>query len=557
MASADVENELKCPICLNLYTDPLSLRCGHNFCRSCIVQVLDTQDRSEEYLECPSLKRQKLDNVVEKTKIFCSYCINSPVAAVKSCLQCENSLCDDHLKVHNKTMDHIIAEPTNYFSSKKCFIHKKVLEYYCLDDAACLCVSCVVENHKKHQVELLDEASAEKKLRKNLNKLNSQKAEIQTRVQNLHDHQRNIKERATDKRENISKLFMSIKEQLEMAEKKALSEITRQEEKIVSQISDLIKKQEIEEDELSRKMCHLEEMCNVTDPIRLLQESDITVCGQGDGADTKEDGGKIKSEDDSHVQVSDTQVQDDKTDPKTVLHESDQEMASSDESVATEAAPVGDLPMMADDLNETAEDLDEVVISMMLYRSLRDIITHVTSQLGFCVPDIFLDVNTAEENLFLSKDLKTVKDVDRVQNRHKSSGSFFDCPQVLSRCGLSSGRHYWEVEWNKKGIFSVGMSYPSIKKKGRPSDIAYSDKSWCLTMEDREFSVSHNRVTKTLDSNLTCPTLGVFLDYEAGRLSFYEMCDPIRHLHTFTASFTEPLHAIFSVNYGASLKITG
>ncbi|XP_069840528.1 E3 ubiquitin/ISG15 ligase TRIM25-like [Dendropsophus ebraccatus] len=562
MASAELRDELDCSICLSLYTDPVSLRCGHNFCRSCIVQVLDTQDGSggyscpdcrAEYPERPALeKNRKLGNIVERflstypdmeeTRIFCTYCTKSPVPAVKSCLHCENSLCGDHLTAHNKTMNHILTEPTNYFGNKKCSIHKKVLEYYCPQDAACLCGFCLVGEHRGHIVELIDNAFEEKvkKLRKDLEEIKCQKAEFQTRLQNLYDHQRNIQEKASDKRKNVSKLFMDINKQLEMAEKKALSEISRQEEKIVSQISDLIKKLEIEEDELSRKMRHLEEMCHVTDPIRLLQEPDITVCDHGGGEDTGRDGGKIKSENES-----DPEIQDNEAAP--VTDQESEQGKTCDNNMVEDKEEAEEYDMV--------DDLDEVVILLILHRSMRDIVINVTSQLGFHVPDILLDEDTAHGYVKVSEDLKTATRTAQLQKRPKSPGRFLSYPQLLSRCGFSSGRHYWEVEWNQFGRCDVGMSYPSVEKRGEQSGIGDNDKSWCIIMRDSGFIASHNSVISILNVKPICPTLGVFLDYESGRLSFYELCDPIRHLHTFTASFSEPLHVIFFIDHEASVTM--
>ncbi|XP_073504796.1 E3 ubiquitin/ISG15 ligase TRIM25-like [Phyllobates terribilis] len=519
MASAELRDELNCSICLSLYTDPVSLRCGHNFCRSCIVSVLDAQEAAggyscpdcrAEYPEHPALeKNRKLRNIVERfsstqpdmeaTRIFCTYC-DSPAPAVRTCLQCETSMCHKHLTAHNKSVNHNLIEPTLTSKDQKCSTHNEILKYYCPIDATCICVSCwVAGDHKGHDVELLDVASDKKKekLRKQLDDLNPQKAEIQPRVQNLQDRKRKIQEKASDKRKNISKIFMDIKKQLEMAEKKALSEISRQEEKIVSQISHLIKKLEIQEDELSRKMRHVEEMCRVTDPIRLLQESDITVCSHGGDEDTGGDG----------------------------------------EEVSTE------------------EDLDEVLISLTLHRSMMDIVTNVTSELGVHVPDILLDVDTANEYVKISEDLKTATRSEEKQERPESSGRSLTYAQVLSRCGLFSGRHYWEVEWNQIGRCGIALSYPSIEREGRPSGIGCNHKSWTLFMCDGIYEVGHNSVALTLSVKPTCPTLGVFLDYEAGRLSFYELCDPIRHLHTFTASFTEPLHFCFCLEDGASVTI--
>ncbi|XP_040296820.1 E3 ubiquitin/ISG15 ligase TRIM25-like [Bufo bufo] len=520
MASADLRAELDCSICLSLYTDPVYLRCGHNFCRSCIVSALDAQEAAgvyscpdcrAEYPERPVLeKNRKLGNIVERflsaqpdmeeTGIFCTYCTKSPVPAVRTCLQCEASFCEKHLSRHSKSSEHTLVEPTATPKERKCSTHKEVLKYYCPMDAACICVSCwVAGDHKAHDVELLDVASEKEKekLRKYLEELNPQKAEIQTKLQNLQDRQRNIQEKASDKRKNVRKLFMDIKKQLEIAEQKALSEISRQEKKIVSQISDLIKKLEIEADELSRKMRHVEEMCHVTDPIRLLQEGDITVCGHGDDEDTGADGGEGRSED----------------------------------------------------------DLDEVLISLTLHRSMRDIVTNVTSELGLHVPDILLDEDTANPYVKISEDRKTATRTEEKQNRPKSPGRFLYYPQVLSRCVLSSGRHYWEVEWDQKGGCNIGLSYPSIEREGQESCNGLNDKSWCLYMFGAVCGVRHRSVGSRLSVDRTCRRLGVFLDYEAGRLSFYQLCDPVRHLHTFTASFSQPLHVLFFVKDEASVRI--
>ncbi|KAM4023971.1 E3 ubiquitin/ISG15 ligase TRIM25-like [Anomaloglossus baeobatrachus] len=580
MESGDFKDELNCSICLSLCTDPVSLRCGHFFCRYCIISALDAQEAAgvyscpdcrAQYPERPALeKKTKMENIVEKlstepemeeTRIFCTYCTKSPVPAVKSCLQCESSLCDEHLTAHNKTADHMLTEPTGSLDNKRCSLHKKVLEYFCPHDAACLCVSCrLVSEHQGHKVELLDEASEtkKKKLREYLDELKEGKAEIQKRVQDLQNHKTKIQEKASDKRKNISNIVMDMKKQLEMAEKKVLSEVSRQEEKIVSQICHQIQNLEIQENKLSKKMHHAEEMCRVTDPITLLQESDITECSHGGEEDTGGDGGEVSSEDNmdvANVPLSNTKVQDSGTDPIAVLRKSDQGVDYNASMASEDTSLVSNLHETTDDMHMITNDLDEVLISLTLHRSMKDIVTNATLQLGFHVPDILLDVVTAHKTLKISENLKTARYSRILQKRQKSSKRFVTYPQVLSKCGLSLGRHYWEVEWNQKGICDIGMCYPSIERKGDKSLIGEDDKSWILTLEDEEYSVVHNSIINSLSLKQTCPTLGVFFDYEAGRLSFYELCDPIRHLHTFTASFTEPLHVVFYVDKGASVTI--
>ncbi|XP_063786684.1 E3 ubiquitin/ISG15 ligase TRIM25-like [Pseudophryne corroboree] len=307
MASADLRQELDCSICLSIYTDPVTLRCGHNFCQICIDRVLDTQEGWSEAYTCPECRatfRRRpvlqrnitLCNIVgsflstrpdqEETGIFCTYCIHSTVPAAKSCLLCEASLCDNHLRVHSKSAEHVLCDPTTALGNRKCSVHKKVLEYYCAEDAACICVSCRLDGeHQGHHVEMLDEASEKKKekLRNVLQKLTTRIMETDKRVQSLQERRREEQGKAAGVTETVTALFRDIRRQLEDLEKRVLSEISRQERRISLSISDLFQQLEIKKDELSGKMRHIEELCNMSDPVTVLQEPDT-----GDLCDTED-----------------------------------------------------------------------------------------------------------------------------------------------------------------------------------------------------------------------------------------------------------------------------
>ncbi|XP_056373689.1 E3 ubiquitin/ISG15 ligase TRIM25-like isoform X2 [Hyla sarda] len=303
MASSALRDELDCSICLITYTDPVMLRCGHNFCRVCIDRALDTQDQSglyscpecrEEFQERPTLMRDiALRNIMEnflvtdptptEPGIFCTYCVDSPVPAVKSCLHCEASLCDKHLRTHNKSPEHVLSEPRTSLENRKCSVHKKVLEYYCTEDAACICVSCRLDGeHRGHQVEMMDEASEKKKkkLRNVLQKLIPKREKTEERVRSLEERRRKAQEKSSGEAERVTALFIDMRRRLDDLEKKVLSEISRQEKEESLSLSALIHQLEIKKDELSRKMRHIEELCNMTDPLTVLQEPD-TALGAG------------------------------------------------------------------------------------------------------------------------------------------------------------------------------------------------------------------------------------------------------------------------------------
>ncbi|XP_063786152.1 E3 ubiquitin/ISG15 ligase TRIM25-like [Pseudophryne corroboree] len=390
MASADLRQELNCSICLSIYTDPVILRCGHNFCRVCIDRALDAQEGGGGYTcpecraECqerPALIRNNplcnivgsfLSSLQNETGIFCTYCIHSPVPAAKSCLHCEAFLCDNHLRVHSKSAEHVLCDPTTALGNRKCSVHKKILEYYCTEDAACICVSCsLTEEHRGHLVELLDEASEKKKekLRNVLQKLNTKRAETEIRVQSLQVRRREYQGKAAGVTDTVTALFRDLRRQLEDLEKKVLSEIYSQAESISLSLSDLIRQLEINKEKLSRKMRHIEELCNMSDPVTVLQEPDT-----GDLCDTED------------TERHDNQV-------------------------------------------HGAGDLDVGLISGTTRRGLSDIITCINT--GIYVQEAtegLLDVATAGDKIQISGDRKTASWSDIRQN-HPVTPEKFQCPQ--------------------------------------------------------------------------------------------------------------------------------
>ncbi|KAM4689895.1 E3 ubiquitin/ISG15 ligase TRIM25-like [Rhinophrynus dorsalis] len=516
MASADLREEVTCTVCQEIYTDPVTLPCAHNYCLVCITKTWDIQDPGDSscpecrqrYKNKPKLERNlRLRNIAEhfhsihrgqeETGIFCTYCVHSPVPATKSCLHCESSLCDTHLGVHSKSPEHVLTEPTTSLGHRKCSIHKKVLEYYCSQDDACVCVSCRLDgDHKGHQVESLNEASEKKKerLRNVIEKLTSEREKTEERVQSLEERRREVQGEAAGETERVTALIRDIRKKLEDLEKKVLSEISKREEQASLSLSGLIQQLEIKKDELSRKIRHIEEMCNTTDPLTVLQdrESDtVEVCGT-------EGEGDIEVPAVGHLEVG--------------------------------------------------------LISGTLYTGLDDIVSGIKRWIYVQeTTDLLLDINTAGNHVIISDDKKTVSFSYTDQCRPQTPQRF-EYNQVLSTRTFSSGRHHWEVEVSGSGDWWVGVTYPSIQRRGDQYWIGYNNKSWCLYSDNNIYSVIHDSKDKDLPHKPSCRRIRISLDYEAGHLSFYELCDPVRHLHTFTATFTEPLHGAFWV-YNTNVTI--
>ncbi|XP_018428811.1 PREDICTED: E3 ubiquitin/ISG15 ligase TRIM25-like [Nanorana parkeri] len=508
MASAELKAELLCSVCMEVYTDPATLPCGHSFCRDCITQTWEHQEHVRKYKcpECmkiyqrrPELKRNlRLHNIAEaflrsqraqeETGIFCTYC-DSSVLAVKSCLKCETSMCDDHLRKHNRTVQHPLTAPVAALGKHVCPVHKKALSYYCTQDSACICITCRLDGgHIGHQVEPVDEASRKKKekLRNLLQKANSERQEAEKRAESLKDHRRNVEEKTASVIVKVVALIGGMRRQLDEVENKVLSDISRQQEQISLSVSNLIRQLEMDKNKLVQKMSQIQKLLDTTDLLSFLQDAD-----RGD-----------------------------------FFKETDKERE--------------------EDRDRYEDDMDDGVILQTLCTHLYGILPG--SDVWFSVQDpsdILLDVTTAGNNVDIADHMKTAR-YSQEDQKYPQKLERFECSQVMSVRNFSSGRHYWEVEVSSAGWWMVGLCYPSIERRGACSWIG-NNKSWCLYRSNNVYFVAHNSRAIPLPQKSSSNRLTIHLDCEAGRLTFYERRNPMRHLHTFTTTFTEPICAAFSV----------
>ncbi|KAM6948234.1 E3 ubiquitin-protein ligase Midline-1 [Aplochiton taeniatus] len=169
---------LTCPVCQDIFKDPRQLPCGHSLCMSCLEGMIDFS--SDMPFRCPDCrayfgsivgvqKSYALANVAEDCRenqkakqnvnVLCDHCQNEELA-VKTCLKCEVSLCQEHIKIHYECpayTGHPLVKPLHDLVNRKCPQHDdEVLRYYCTVSRSYVCNLCAVE---KKQVNQAAEAS--------------------------------------------------------------------------------------------------------------------------------------------------------------------------------------------------------------------------------------------------------------------------------------------------------------------------------------------------------------------------------------------------------------
>lgn len=123
---------------------------------------------------------------------------------------------------------------------------------------------------------------------------------------------------------------------------------------------------------------------------------------------------------------------------------------------------------------------------------------------------------------------------------------FTKIPQVLCREGLSE-RCYWEVEWCARTL-SAAVSYKDISRTSDDSQFGSNDKSWSFDCKANGYSFRHNNVETTV-SGPRSYKIGVYLDYKAGTLCFYDVSDTMVLLHKVQTTFIQPLYPGLGLNY--------
>ncbi|XP_036448277.1 zinc-binding protein A33-like [Colossoma macropomum] len=171
------EEDFSCPVCCEIFRDPVVLSCSHSVCKTCLQKFWETKGSRE----CPvcrriSSKDQPLNNLVLK------------------------NLCESFLESR--------SQRSSAGSEELCILHNEKLKLFCLDDQQPVCVVChTSKNHKNHEFCPVDEAVTDLKdklmtalwpLQKNLKVLEEAKqdydqtaAHIKTQAQHT---ERQIKE---------------------------------------------------------------------------------------------------------------------------------------------------------------------------------------------------------------------------------------------------------------------------------------------------------------------------------------------------------------------------
>ncbi|XP_042569778.1 tripartite motif-containing protein 16-like [Cyprinus carpio] len=539
------QTEFMCAVCLDLLKDPVAIPCGHSYCKSCVTRFWDQEDQKRVY-SCPQCRQTfrprpalarntMLAEVVEKLKktrlsadcyagagdVQCDVCTGRKYKAVRSCLVCLESYCQNHLEQHEsffRGKRHKVTEATGRLQEMICQKHEKILEVFCRTDQKCICVLCTMDEHKNHDTvsAAAERTEKQKQLKKTQKTLQQRIQQREKDLQQLRESVESHKRSAQTTVEDSERIFTELIRSIERSRSELIRLIRDQEKTAVSRDEGRLERLEQEINDLRRRDAELEQLSHTQHHIQFLQ-SFQSLSAPPESTDVNDDLFSSLFSYDS-------------------LRESVHQLRDKLEDFCKE------------ELKKISDRGKVLEIHLLSENQTRKDFLQYSHQLT-------LDLNTAHKRLRLSERNRVITFTDTVQPYPDHPDRFDRVCQVLCRERVC-GRCYWELEWS--GDVFISVSYKSIRRKGRGVECVFGSngQSWSLRCSPDRYSFIHKKIETALPVESVSSRIGVFVDHNAGTLSFYSVSDTMRLIHTVQITFTQKLYRGFGFNFtGSSVKL--
>ncbi|XP_060932237.1 zinc-binding protein A33-like [Limanda limanda] len=194
-----LEEDLCCPVCKDVFRDPVILSCSHSFCKDCV----ESWWKDKEVKECPLCMRRS-----SKRK--------PPVSLAL------NNLCETFLQERDQSSSHAL-----------CSLHSKKLRLFCLDHQQPVCLVCRdSEKHSDHRFRPIDEAAQQykKQLQETLEPLKEKLQSFERVKEEFEQTAEHIKDQAGLTETKIKEQFEKLHQFLEEEEEARMAALREEEE---------------------------------------------------------------------------------------------------------------------------------------------------------------------------------------------------------------------------------------------------------------------------------------------------------------------------------------
>ncbi|XP_033501099.1 bloodthirsty-related gene family, member 30 isoform X2 [Epinephelus lanceolatus] len=587
------EQELTCSICLDLFDEPVSTPCGHNFCQACIGGYW----ASSPVCTCPLCKRQFEERpqlsvnkvfalIADKYKqarygavglpmpvrdglpamtgamtttatdaggtnpfvtasgeevVWCDVCTGVKKPAVSSCLTCTAAYCTEHLQPHQTTpfySKHPLMDPLEALRGRTCKTHRRLLEVFCRTCQRCICAICVLEEHRTHKTVSVqtERLSKQKHVARTEQEILNRMKEKEILVTQLKRKLEGVKSYADGERGEVEHLLDEVSGALDRIRSQVVGGIQHQLDAVMSKGGGLVSRLEAELSQLMDRRATLEVQAISQDHIGFLQSFEDATAPLAEDQQDEVD----EDEFSLHFQLGEvksalSEVKD-KMDDIRMGEVHPRGSRGSRGSVSS-----GDL-MMAESmlsLSRSTTSLRKSQWSLREMKKMKPVSGHKKARVY--MEDVTLNPVTAYPFLILSEDRKQLKRGEKLQFYRNSQQRFDVWSCVLAKESFSTGRHYWEVFVGESKDWKLGVVSESAPRKGL-FDMSPSNGYYAIWWSGSQMRALTAPPLTKVKSSPKLRQVGVFLDVEEGQVSFYNVKSG-SEIYSFTGSseFTEKM----------------
>lgn len=522
------EEQFQCSICLEVFTEPVSIACGHNFCKACIAGYWDNSNHyqcplcKETFTRRPELKtnttirelsdhfkgmrERSLDEpAAEHGDEACDICTWSKLKAAKFCLECLTSFCEIHLEPHHRVAGlkrHTLLDPEVKLQNRMCKKHNVLLDMFCRTDKECVCQLCISEDHETHNTVPLEVEWDEIKTRLGETELRVRQM-IQEKLQKVQEVKHLVGLSKRDAERDISdsvQVFTALVASIERSQSELIWVIKKRQREIERRAKGFVKALEQDISALQRRCTEVEQLSHTNDLRVLLGSSSLSSL--------------------PHMNV--------RQEFSLQSSQYEQNVRKSLRSTISELEETArrELSDFEEKFNKEMEMFPEQKLKRILHYAV----------------DVTLDPDTAHRSLTLSDDGKVVRE-GKWQKRPFNTKRFTGLlgSSVVAKEGFLSGRFYFEVQVEGKKKWAIGVVRESVDRK-RWFPISTEHGYWTIELGD---GYKANTAPSVFLYPRKLKKVGVFVDYDEGQVSFYDT-ESKSHIFSFTGyTFTEKLYPYF------------
>ncbi|XP_036805086.1 E3 ubiquitin-protein ligase TRIM47 isoform X2 [Oncorhynchus mykiss] len=581
MAEANIsvtESQFRCPICMDILKDPVSIPCGHTYCMACMTCYWDQTDLGhyscpqcrEEFIPRPMLRRNTvLQEVVDKLKLNelatapvlylggvgdvpCDFCpVQNKLKALKSCLVCLASFCELHILPHRDVgtlRRHKLVAAVESLAERLCAQHRLGLEHGGGDggDAVEWSGDCMLCESDQEELHSIDEQRARKQVQLQDSRRSVQ-GRIRSRERELEEFQQSIeavKASAALVLEDSNTLFVDLALRLERTRGEVRARLEARERTVLGRAERELETLENELEELRRRDKEMGQLLT-RDNAQFLQEAPLLCVLPPTGWRPRAplilpaEGFSAARRALSHLRARMEELCREEVDKISHAGGGMNESSSACHMSGGECLKAVPASFPLSPLSLQPSD------QRMRVSFLR------------CSCRLSLDPDTAHPTLFLLEGPQGAHCGEEPQSYPLHPLRFDSVAQVLCREGQFGGASYWEVEWRGGGWVDIGVTYKGIGRKGggKPCLLGRNENSWRLRCTHAGYAAWHDNRKTTVAAPL-CPRIGVFLEHQKGALSFYSVAsDGVSLLHAFRCPFSQPLYPAFRLDLDSTLLI--